>query len=77
MIVDRRIFLAGVALAAVTPAIQLLPSGFAEPELNEFEPPVFKISGWSPADVLNPDNQLWMRVGLGWRTTWRLSLTTL
>ena len=71
MIVDRRVFLAGAALAVVTPAIQLLPSEFAGSELNVFEPPVFKISGWSAPDVLNPDNQLWMRVGLGWRTAWR------
>jgi hypothetical protein len=71
MIVDRRVFFSGAALAAVTPAIQLLPPEFARPELNVIEPPVFKISGWSAADVLNPDNQLWVRVGLGWRTAWR------
>ena len=71
MIVDRRIFLAGAALAAVTPAIQLLPSDLAGPELNVIEPPVLKISGWSAPDILDPDNQLWVRVGLGWRAAWR------
>jgi hypothetical protein len=71
VIVDRRVFVAGATLAAVTPALRLLPSDVAVPELNVFEPPIFKISGWCAADVISPDNQLWMRVGLGWRTAWR------
>ena len=32
MIVDRRVFVAGAALAAVTPALRLLPSDAAVPE---------------------------------------------
>jgi hypothetical protein len=28
------------------------------------------ISGWS-AETASLDNQIWMRVGLGWRTAWR------
>jgi hypothetical protein len=71
MIIDRRVFVAGAALTAITPALQLLPSDVAVPEFDMFERPVFKISGWSSSDDVSGDNQLWMRVGLGWRTAWR------
>lgn len=71
MTVDRRTFMAGAACVAVTPVTRLVPSAFAAPELNVLEPPVFKISGWSAADALVTDNELWMRVGFGWKTAWR------
>ena len=49
MIVDRRVFVAGAALAAITPALRILPSDAAVPELNAVQQPVFMISGWSEA----------------------------
>jgi len=71
MIVDRRTFIAGVAVVAVAPVAQLLPSSFAAPAFAVVEPPVLKISGWSAADALVPENGLWLSVGFGWKTAWR------
>lgn len=71
MIIDRRVFVAGAALTAITPALRSLPPEAAAPELNVLQPLVFKISGWSAPDVVCPDNQLWVGVGPGWRTAWR------
>ena len=39
MMVDRRVFVAGAALAAVTPALRLLPSEAAVPETGAIEQP--------------------------------------
>jgi hypothetical protein len=71
MIVDRRVFVAGAALAAVAPALQVLPAGAAVPTLNDVGQPTFMISGWSRQDNPNPDDQVWLRVGHGWRIGWR------
>lgn len=70
MMVDRRVFVAGAAAVAVTPALRLLPPAVAAPALNAVQP-VFMIDGWSVQDDGSPDNQVWMRVGHGWRTAWR------
>lgn len=70
MIVDRRVFVAGAALAAFTPALRLLPSEAAVPGSGAIQQPALMISGWSEEDS-GVDNQVWMRVGLGWRTAWR------
>jgi len=70
MIVDRRVFVAGAALAAFTPALRLLPSEAAVPESGAIRQTALMISGWSPESG-SVDNQVWMRVGLGWRTAWR------
>jgi hypothetical protein len=70
MIVDRRVFVAGAALAAFTPALRMLPCEAAVPESGAIQQPAFMISGWSEEDS-GVDNQVWMRVGLGWRTAWR------
>ena len=70
MIVDRRVFVAGAALAAFTPALRLLPSEAAAPESGAIQQPALMISGWS-VESGSVDNQVWMRVGLGWRTAWR------
>jgi hypothetical protein len=70
MIVDRRVLVAGAALAALTPALRLLPSEAAVPESTAIQQPALMISGWSPENS-SLDNQVWMRVGLGWRTAWR------
>jgi hypothetical protein len=71
MIVNRRVFVAGVALAAVAPALRVLPAGAAVPTLNDVVQPTFMISGWSRQDGPNPDDQLWLRIDDGWRIGWR------
>jgi hypothetical protein len=70
MVIDRRVFIAGAALVAVTPALRSLPPEVAEPESDMIQP-AFVISGWSVQDESSPDDQVWMRVGYGWRTAWR------
>jgi hypothetical protein len=70
MMVDRRVFVAGAAAVAVTPALRLMPPDVAVPASNVVEP-VFMIDGWSVQDDAGADNQMWMRVGHGWRTAWR------
>ena len=70
MMIERRVFIAGAALAAFTPALRLLPSEAAVPESGAIQQTALMISGWSIEDG-SFDNQVWMRVGLGWRTAWR------
>jgi hypothetical protein len=70
MILDRRVFIAGAALAALTPALRLLPSEAAVLESGAIQQPALMISGWSVEND-SVDNQVWMRVGLGWKTAWR------
>jgi hypothetical protein len=71
MIIDRRAFVAGAAAAAFSPALPLLASDVAVPELSVVQPPVFMISGWSTSDDGSAGDEIWMRVGHGWRTAWR------
>jgi hypothetical protein len=71
MIVDRRVFVAGAALAAITPALRVLPADAAVSALNDVIQPVFMISGWSRADAIDADSQVWLSIGHGWRTAWR------
>ena len=70
MIVDRRVFVAGTALAALSSAFRLLPSEAAAAEVGAVEQPTLMISGWS-AETGSLDNQIWIRVGFGWKTAWR------
>ena len=70
MIVDRRVFVAGAALASLTPALRLLPPEAAALDSGVIQQPVLMISGWS-VERGSVENQVWMRVGLGWRTAWR------
>ena len=70
MMVDRRVFVAGAAAVAVTPALRLLLPDVAVPALNVVSP-VFMIDGWSVQGDGSPDDQVWMRVGHAWRTAWR------
>jgi hypothetical protein len=71
MMIDRRDFVAGVALVAIAPALPALPIDAAVPALNDVIRPVFMIRGWSPQNGTDPESQLWIRVGHGWRTVWR------
>jgi hypothetical protein len=70
MIIDRRVFVAGAAFAAFTPALRIFPSEAAVPESGAIPQPALMISGWSVENG-SFDNQVWIRVGLGWRTAWR------
>jgi hypothetical protein len=70
MLVDRRVFVAGAALAAVTSALRILPSEAAVPELGAAQQPALMICGWSVENG-SVDDQVWMRVGLGWKAAWR------
>ena len=71
MIVDRRVFVAGAALAAVAPpGLRILPSEAAVLEMSTVPQPVLMISGWS-ADDCSVGNQVWLRVNLGWKAAWR------
>ena len=70
MIIDRRVFVAGAAVAACSPALRLLASDVAVPELGTALPPVFMISGWS-TEADGAGDEIWIRVGHGWRTAWR------
>jgi len=70
MMIERRVFVVGATLAAFTPALRLLPSEAAVPEAGAIQRPALMISGWSVENG-SVDNQVWMRVGLGWRTAWR------
>jgi hypothetical protein len=71
MIVDRRVFVAGAAVAAFSPAFQLLASDVAVPELKAALPPVFMIGGWSTEADGGVGDVIWLRVGHGLRTVWR------
>ena len=69
--VDRRVFVAGAAITAFSPALRLLRQMLLVPELKAVLPPVFMISGWSTEADSSPGDEIWMRVGHGWRTAWR------
>ena len=69
MMIDRRAFVAGTALLAVAPA-----SGCCRwtlPRTSLTRAPVLMIDGWSAQDDGDPGNQIWIKVGHGWRTAWR------
>jgi hypothetical protein len=68
MMVDRRAFVAGTALLAVAPG--LLPLDAAA-DVADGRSPVLMIDGWSMQDDGDPSNQVWIRLGHGWRTAWR------
>ena len=70
MMIDRRTFIVGTGLAAVMPT-----SALALTQLPSAAPPpggvVFMIDGWSVPGDAGPGDQVWMRIGHGWRTAWR------
>lgn len=69
MMINRRAFVAGsTALVAVAPALAPLN---AAANVLDLGTPVLMIDGWSAEGVGDPGNQIWMRVGHGWRTAWR------
>ena len=71
MMIDRRSFVGGAALAVIAPALPLLPPNLTRPAAVEMTSPALMIDGWSVQGDAGADNQVWIRVGHGWRTTWR------
>jgi hypothetical protein len=71
MMVDRRSFVAGAGLAVIAPALPLLPPNLIAPTAVEMISPALLIDGWSVQGDASADNQVWIRVGHGWRTAWR------
>ena len=70
MLIDRRAFVAGTTLAAVTPALPAFLLDFAAP-VPDVSRPCLVIQGWSTDDRDSPDDKVWLRVDHGWRTAWR------
>ncbi len=68
--IDRRAFVAGAALVAVTPAFRIFPLDALAQAADQILP-VLAIDGWSDQNETNPDIQIWLRIGQGWRTAWR------
>jgi len=67
--IDRRAFVAGAALVAVAPirGLSTPPSSLPAATMSSV---VFAIDGWSaPGD--ETADQVWIRIGHGWRTAWR------
>jgi hypothetical protein len=70
MTVDRRTFLAGAALVAVAPAMEISVRNVPKQPANS-KRIAFMIDGWSSQDDNVAADQLWFRVGRSWRTAWR------
>jgi len=70
MMIDRRAFVAGAALAAVAPAFELLPAQLPSAAADVHHP-FFLIDGWSTEDDSPVAWTLWFVVSRSWRTAWR------
>ena len=70
MQINRRVFVAGAAMAAVVP-IPKLPAQPSPPSVAAMGRAVFLIDGWSKPVNETTVDQLWIRIGAGWRTSWR------
>lgn len=69
MTINRRTFIAGAAVTALTPALQLTPTQLAIP-IEAADRLIFLIEGWSVPD--NPaDDVVSIRIDRYWRTVWR------
>ena len=72
--IDRRAFVAGAGIAAFAPVISLAPDLYRSPVPQPAaitSRPFLMIQGWSVLSERAPEDQLWIRVGHGWRTVWR------
>jgi hypothetical protein len=70
MTINRRTFVAGTALVAVAPALELVPlhiPGYP-PTVKRL---VFMIDGWSAQEDGDDADCMWIMVGRSWRTAWR------
>jgi hypothetical protein len=70
MMIDRRDFVAGVAVAAVAPTLPLL-SDLRPALAAELRPLVLMIDGWSAPDERTGADVAWIRINRSWRTAWR------
>jgi hypothetical protein len=70
MLIDRRVFVAGAAMAAVMP-IPKLPAQPSPPTVATMGSAAFFIDGWSKPVNETIVDQVWIRIGPGWRTSWR------
>jgi hypothetical protein len=70
MTIDRRAFVAGTALMVVAPirGLAMQPSSSAAAAMR---PVVFMIDGWSVGSDDDTVDQVWIRIGHGWRSAWR------
>jgi len=70
MMIDRRDFVAGVALTTMVPALPLLPALL--PTLaTQLTPLTLRIEGWSDPEESGAADVAWIRIGHSWRTAWR------
>jgi hypothetical protein len=70
MMIDRREFVAYTAVVAVAPTLKLLPRPLTSDD-TELSPVAFMIEGWSSRDDGESAKVVWIRIGHGWRATWR------
>jgi hypothetical protein len=70
MMIDRRDFIAGVAVAAVAPTLPLL-SDLPPALAAEARPLVLMINGWSVPDESAGADVAWITISHSWRTAWR------
>jgi hypothetical protein len=70
MMINRRAVVAGVALTAIAP---ILDSSAQQPSApaSGANRVVFRIEGWSRHDADVTADEVWIRIGHGWRTAWR------
>jgi hypothetical protein len=68
--IDRRTFVAGSALVAVAPAVELLPAQLPTPETTMGRV-VLLVEGWSDPNESSVANAVWIRIGRSWRVAWR------
>jgi hypothetical protein len=70
MMIDRRTFVAGAALAAIAPSLELLTTQLSagETDVNRV---AFMIEGWSIRDKSGASDEVWIRLDRSWRGSWR------
>ena len=69
MIIDRRTFVVGAALAVVAP-IPRLPARSSRRHDPGASRVAFMIDGWSAQSDEETVDQVWISVDRGWRTSW-------
>jgi hypothetical protein len=70
MTIDRRLFVAGTASAALAPTLAMLPVQLPTPPTASSHL-VLKIDGWSVPDASDTADVAWIRISHSWRATWR------
>lgn len=68
--IDRRAFVAGATLAPFFPVCELAAQVSASTAAAESRV-VFMIDGWSEPNDDEAMDQVWIKIGHGWRTPWR------